>query len=54
MHKEILEDILIGGVKIIQHRFKKGTDKDHLEEAIQIKNLCKNIILCLLLTIDLI
>ena len=38
---EILEDILIGGVKIIQHRFKKGTDKDHLEEAIQIKNLCK-------------
>ena len=38
---EILEDILIAGVKIIQHRFKKGTDKDHLKEAIQIKNLCK-------------
>ena len=38
---EILEEILIAGVKIIQHRFKKGTDKDHLHEAIQIKNLCK-------------
>ena len=38
---EIIEDILISGVKIIQHRFKKGTDKDNLEEAIQIKNLCK-------------
>jgi len=38
---EIIEDILIAGVKIIQHRFKKGTDKDHLQEAIQIKNLCK-------------
>ena len=38
---EILEDILIAGVKIIQHRFKNGNDKEHLEEAIQIKNLCK-------------
>ncbi|MDC3092216.1 thiamine phosphate synthase [Prochlorococcus sp. AH-716-M18] len=38
---EILEELLIAGVKIIQHRFKKGTDKDHLQEAIQIKNLCK-------------
>ena len=38
---EIIEEILIAGVKIIQHRFKTGTDKDHLEEAIQIKNLCK-------------
>ena len=38
---EIIEDILFSGVKIIQHRFKKGTDKDNLEEAIQIKNLCK-------------
>ena len=37
----IIEDILNAGVKIIQHRFKKGTDKDHLKEAIQIKNLCK-------------
>ncbi len=38
---EIIEEILLAGVKIIQHRFKTGTDKDHLEEAIQIKNLCK-------------
>ena len=38
---EIIEEILIAGVKIIQHRFKMGTDKDHLQEAIQIKNLCK-------------
>jgi len=38
---EIIEEILVAGVKIIQHRFKKGTDKDHLKEAIQIKNLCK-------------
>ena len=38
---EIIEEILIAGVKIIQHRFKKGTDKNHLQEAIQIKNLCK-------------
>ena len=37
---EKIEEILIAGVKIIQHRFKMGTDKDHLEEAIQIKNLC--------------
>ncbi len=38
---EIIEEILIAGVKIIQHRFKTGTDKDHLQEAIKIKNLCK-------------
>ncbi len=38
---EIIEEILQAGVKIIQHRFKTGTDKDHLQEAIQIKNLCK-------------
>jgi len=38
---EIVEEILIGGVRIIQHRFKTGTDQDHLKEAIQIKNLCK-------------
>jgi len=37
----IIEEILIAGVKIIQHRFKNGNDKDHLKEAIQIKNLCK-------------
>ena len=36
-----IEEILIAGVRIIQHRFKIGTDKDHLQEAIQIKNLCK-------------
>ncbi len=38
---ETIEDILIAGVKIIQHRFKSGTDKDNLQEAIKIKNLCK-------------
>ena len=38
---EIIEEILIAGARIIQHRFKKGTDKDHLQEAIMIKNLCK-------------
>ena len=38
---ETVEKILIAGVKIIQYRFKKGTDKDNLKEAIQIKNLCK-------------
>ena len=38
---EIIEEILIAGVRIIQHRFKKGTDQDHLQEAIKIKNLCK-------------
>ena len=39
---EIIEEILIAGVKIIQHRFKRGTDQDHLQEAIQIKNLCES------------
>ena len=38
---EIIEKILLGGVKIIQHRFKEGNDKDHLKEAIEINNLCK-------------
>ena len=38
---EKIEEILIAGVRIIQYRFKTGTDKDHLQEAIQIKNLCK-------------
>jgi len=38
---EIIEEILIAGVRIIQHRFKTGTDKNHLQEAIQIKSLCK-------------
>ena len=44
-HKEnllkVIEEILNAGVKIIQHRFKTGTDKENLQEAIQIKNLCK-------------
>ena len=38
---EIIENILIAGVKIIQYRFKTGPDKDNLQEAIKIKNLCK-------------
>ncbi len=38
---EIIEEILIAGVRIIQYRFKTGTDKDHLKEAIQLKKLCK-------------
>ncbi len=38
---KIIEEILNAGVKIIQHRFKTGTDKDNLQEAIQIKNLCE-------------
>ena len=38
---EIIEKILLGGVKIIQHRFKEGNDKEHLKEAIEIKSLCK-------------
>ena len=32
---------MLGGVKIIQHRYKEGNDKEHLKEAIEIKNLCK-------------
>tara|TARA_B100000941_G_C28340520_1_gene466449 strand:- start:220 stop:801 length:582 start_codon:yes stop_codon:yes gene_type:complete len=38
---EVIEKILIGGVKIIQHRFKNGNDKENLQEAIKIKKLCK-------------
>ena len=38
---ELIEEILIAGVRIIQYRFKTGADKDHLKEAIQIKKLCK-------------
>ncbi len=38
---EITEKILLGGVKIIQHRYKQGKDKEHLKEAIKINNLCK-------------
>ena len=32
---------MLGGVKIIQHRFKEGNDIEHLKEAIEIKSLCK-------------
>jgi thiamine-phosphate pyrophosphorylase len=38
---EIVEKILLGGVKIIQHRYKQGSDKDHLKKAIKINKLCK-------------
>ena len=38
---EIIEQLLTAGVKIIQHRFKSGSDKDHLQEAMQIKDLCR-------------
>ncbi len=38
---EIIEKILSGGVKLIQHRFKEGNDIKHLQEAIEIKRLCK-------------
>ena len=38
---EIIEKLLLGGVKIIQQRYKDGSDKDHLKEAIKIKNLCE-------------
>ncbi len=37
----IIEKILLGGVKIIQHRFKDGRDKDNLEKAKEINYLCK-------------
>ena len=38
---ETIEKILLAGVKIIQHRYKEGNDKEHLKEAIEINNLCK-------------
>ena len=38
---EIIEKILLGGVKIIQHRFKGGSDMENLKEAIEIKSLCE-------------
>ena len=38
---EIIEKILLAGVKIIQYRFKNGNDKNHFKVAIQIKSLCK-------------
>ena len=36
-----IEEILKGGVRIIQHRFKNGNDFDNLEEAAAINFLCK-------------
>ena len=38
---DVIEEILVGGVKIIQHRFKEGNDKEHLKKSIEIHNLCK-------------
>ena len=38
---EIIEEVLLGGVKIIQYRFKDGEDKDNLKKAIEISYLCK-------------
>ena len=38
---EIVEKILLGGVRIIQHRFKDGKDKDNLNKAIELNILCK-------------
>jgi len=37
---QIIEKILNGGVKIIQHRFKDGTDYDNLKKALEIRELC--------------
>ena len=37
---EIIERVLEGGVKIIQHRFKDGTDFDNLKKALKIRELC--------------
>ena len=38
---EVIEKILLGGVKILQHRFKNGNDRNNLKMAIKIKHLCK-------------
>ncbi len=37
---EIIESVLKGGVRIIQHRFKDGKDSQNLKDAIVIKKLC--------------
>ncbi len=37
---EKIKNILEGGVKIIQLRFKKGTDSDNLKFAIKVRELC--------------
>ncbi|MBK16621.1 MAG: thiamine phosphate synthase [Prochlorococcus sp. SP3034] len=39
---KVIESVLKGGVKIIQHRFKDGKDSKNLQEAIKIKRLCDN------------
>ena len=35
-----IEQILEGGVKLIQHRFKNGNDKRNFSDALKIKKLC--------------
>jgi len=39
---EKIKNILEGGVKIIQLRFKQGKDSDNLEFAIRVRELCNN------------
>lgn len=39
---EKIKNILEGGVKIIQFRFKQGNDSDNLKFAIKIRELCDN------------
>tara|TARA_Y100000589_G_scaffold21666_1_gene18024 strand:- start:2057 stop:3109 length:1053 start_codon:yes stop_codon:yes gene_type:complete len=39
---EDIENLLIGGVKIIQHRFKDPNDSNNLENAKIIRKLCKS------------
>ena len=39
---EIIESVLKGGVRIIQHRFKGGSDLENLKEAKRIRRLCNN------------
>ncbi len=39
---ENIENLLIGGVKIIQHRFKDTNDSNNLNKAKIIRKLCKN------------
>ncbi len=44
-HENLLQKIrnmLEGGVKIVQFRFKKGTDSDNLKFAIKIREMCDN------------
>ena len=37
---QIIERVLEGGIKIIQHRFKDGSDFQNLQDAIKIRQLC--------------